>query len=583
MSSPPHPKLEDGSRVAVIGGGPAGSFFSYFLLQMAERLGMKLHLDMFEPRDFTVPGPRGCNMCGGIISESLVQNLATEGIHIPPTVIQRRIDSYFLHMDTGSVRIATPLQEMRIAAVARGAGPRTVPASQHSFDAYLLQLARDSGTRQVHERVTGIIRENGRPVVKTRDGSQEGYDLVVGAVGANSPLLKQLEGLGDYKPPRRTKAWISEFHMGKAMIERYLGNSMHVFLLNLPRLDFAAIIPKSEWATVVLLGVDIDKDLIGSFLESNEVRECLPPHWRIPTDFCHCAPRLNIDTAVHPFGDRVAFIGDCGTSRLFKDGIGAAYRTAKAAAKTAVFRGVADEDFRHSFWPACRTLHTDNRIGKMVFAFTRQIQKRRYARRGLWRMVSLEQKKKGSKRRMSMVLWDTFTGSAPYKSVFLRTLHPSFFTRFAMEIAAGIRSGETIKPKKRLPMATGGTGLLGKKYNEGDVIFHQGDRGDCMYVIQGGEVEVIRREGDQEFCVAVLSDGDFFGEMALFDEETRPATVRALRESYIFTLERNGLLRRLHEDPSMAFRFIERMSKRINKLESSLIRHAKAHAPGDRQ
>src|SRR5512145_162587 len=68
--SPPL-KLEDGSRVAVIGGGPAGSFFSYFLLDMAERVDMELLVDIYEPRDFSLPAPHGCNYCAGVISESL--------------------------------------------------------------------------------------------------------------------------------------------------------------------------------------------------------------------------------------------------------------------------------------------------------------------------------------------------------------------------------------------------------------------------------------------------------------------------------------------------------------------------------
>src|SRR5512143_1517025 len=117
-------ELRDGCRVCVVGGGPAGSFFSYFLLQMAETLGVDITLDLYEPRDFTQPGPAGCNMCGGIVSESLVQALATEGILLGPGVVQRTIDSYFLHMDVGDVGIATPRQEKRIASVHRGGGPR---------------------------------------------------------------------------------------------------------------------------------------------------------------------------------------------------------------------------------------------------------------------------------------------------------------------------------------------------------------------------------------------------------------------------------------------------------------------------
>ena len=136
-------KLQPDSRIAVLGGGPAGSFFAYFLLDAATRADLGVSVDIYEYRDFTVPGPQGCNMCGGIISESLVQFLATEGISLPPEVVQRGIGSYTLHTDTGSVRIATPLQEKRIGAVHRGPGPRDQKvAVWDSFDGHLQRLAR---------------------------------------------------------------------------------------------------------------------------------------------------------------------------------------------------------------------------------------------------------------------------------------------------------------------------------------------------------------------------------------------------------------------------------------------------------
>ena len=91
LSRPLH--LADGSQIAVIGSGPAGSLFAYFLLEMAGRVGTQLDVDIFESRKFVVPGPAGCNMCGGIISETLVQNLAIEGVNLPSGVIQRGIQS----------------------------------------------------------------------------------------------------------------------------------------------------------------------------------------------------------------------------------------------------------------------------------------------------------------------------------------------------------------------------------------------------------------------------------------------------------------------------------------------------------
>jgi len=117
-----------------------------------------------------------------------------------------------------------------------------------------------------------------------------------------------------------------------------------------------------------------------------------------------------------------------------------------------------------------------------------------------------------------------------------------------------------------------GSGDLGKTYGDGEIIIHQGDVGDCMYVIQVGEVEVVREDGDKAVRLAVLGEADVFGEMALFDRDTRSATVRALGEARVLTLDKRTFLRRVHEDPSVAFRIVQRMSHRIRQLNDELVR-----------
>jgi hypothetical protein len=79
--------LEDGSRVAVVGGGPTGSFFSIFALKLAKMLDKKLKITIYDPKNFSKDGPAGCNKCAGIISELLVQTLAVEGINLPDSVV----------------------------------------------------------------------------------------------------------------------------------------------------------------------------------------------------------------------------------------------------------------------------------------------------------------------------------------------------------------------------------------------------------------------------------------------------------------------------------------------------------------
>ncbi len=426
--------LDDGSRIAVVGSGPAGSLFSYFLLEMADRVGVDLAVDIYEPRAFAQPGPVGCNMCGGIISETLVQNLALDGVNLPPGVVQRGIDSYVLHMDVGSVRISTPAQEMRIGAVHRGGGPRDVTETKwQSFDHHLQALALDRGARLVQTRVDKVSREDGRPVLLQRDGTTERYDLVAIAVGVNSSILKTFEGLGiGYERPKVTKTLIREYYLGEEAVSAHLGSSMHVFLLNIPRLEFAALIPKGDYVTMCLLGEEIDNTLGDAFANAPEVRAVMPPGWRPEDRSCQCLPHINIHGVEKPFSDRIVFIGDCGVTRLYKDGIGAAYRTAKAAARVAVFEGVSEAAFRTHYLPVCQSIMSDNRIGGLAFILTRVAQRVRPLRRVILRETMREQDEGAGRKLLSSILWDMFSGSAPYGDIFRRMLSPTLVARFAL-------------------------------------------------------------------------------------------------------------------------------------------------------
>jgi len=116
------------------------------------------------------------------------------------------------------------------------------------------------------------------------------------------------------------------------------------------------------------------------------------------------------------------------------------------------------------------------------------------------------------------------------------------------------------------------TKALGKNYQDGEIIVRQGEIGDCMYVVHEGFVEVFFESGDQEVQLRTLGKDEFFGEMAIFEHETRTATVRALGPVRLLTVDHKNLLQRIHEDPSLAYRLMEVMSKRIDKLSEEVAR-----------
>ena len=218
--------LRDGARVAVMGGGPAGAFFSYFLLAVARRVGLQLEVDIYEPRDFSRPGPAGCNMCGGVIYEGLVQKLAAEGIDLPPGVVQRGIDSCTLHMDVGSRPFETPAHERRIAAVSRGGGPLGASGGTwQGFDGYLLDRALKSGARLLPARIEAVERVDGRLQVESRRFGTQLYDLLAVAAGVNTSALKLFPPLvPGYRPPATLQLRAAEYRLGAEAIDRYLGN-----------------------------------------------------------------------------------------------------------------------------------------------------------------------------------------------------------------------------------------------------------------------------------------------------------------------------------------------------------------------
>lgn len=116
------------------------------------------------------------------------------------------------------------------------------------------------------------------------------------------------------------------------------------------------------------------------------------------------------------------------------------------------------------------------------------------------------------------------------------------------------------------------TAALGKLYEDGEVLIRQGESGDCMFVIQEGQVEVVHEHDGRETRLRLVGEGEFVGEMAIFERDVRSATVRAVGRVRALTIDKKNLLRQINEDPSMAFRLVQVMSRRIRDMSAELAR-----------
>ena len=113
---------------------------------------------------------------------------------------------------------------------------------------------------------------------------------------------------------------------------------------------------------------------------------------------------------------------------------------------------------------------------------------------------------------------------------------------------------------------------VGRIYEDGQIVFKQGEPGDCLFVVQEGEVEVIDETHGRETVLRIAGCNELFGEEVVFERQVRFATVRARGEARILTIKKRNLLKRMNEDPSLAFNLVEKMSQRIRQLHVEVVR-----------
>jgi CRP-like cAMP-binding protein len=94
-----------------------------------------------------------------------------------------------------------------------------------------------------------------------------------------------------------------------------------------------------------------------------------------------------------------------------------------------------------------------------------------------------------------------------------------------------------------------------KKLNSGEVLFRENDQGEEMYLIRSGKIKLYRGEEEEEKVLAILKDGDFFGEMALIDGSPRHATAVALQETSLIIIDKESFQQKISENPLIEYIF----------------------------
>lgn len=113
--------------------------------------------------------------------------------------------------------------------------------------------------------------------------------------------------------------------------------------------------------------------------------------------------------------------------------------------------------------------------------------------------------------------------------------------------------------------------MVSRYFEAGQLILLEESSGEQCFFVTKGSVKITRlsKEG-REVILAIINDGDFFGEMSLLDGESRSANVIALENTEVLTLNRNHFLHVLKEYPQIAIQLLKEMALRLRKSDRQI-------------
>ncbi|MEP6707385.1 MAG: DUF1003 domain-containing protein [Pyrinomonadaceae bacterium] len=112
-----------------------------------------------------------------------------------------------------------------------------------------------------------------------------------------------------------------------------------------------------------------------------------------------------------------------------------------------------------------------------------------------------------------------------------------------------------------------------REVKSGTVLFHAGDSGDAMYLIESGRIRIsLRDEDKKDVTLAELAGGDFFGEMALIDGKQRSADASVSEDARLAILARDKFLSFVRTNPDVALEMLSAVTERLRRTDDLLRR-----------
>ena len=137
-------------------------------------------------------------------------------------------------------------------------------------------------------------------------------------------------------------------------------------------------------------------------------------------------------------------------------------------------------------------------------------------------------------------------------------------------MARKAKQRHSFDPKLFLTTVNGGRALT--SYRKDDVVFSQGDPADAVFYIRKGKVKlVVASKQGKQAVVAILGDGEFFGEGCLNGQSLRLATARAMTESEVMQVQKREMVRVLHAEPTFTEMFMAHLLTRNGRIEEDLV------------